>query len=71
MNIRWFGHAGFRISFMHSSVEKVVYIDAWMLNPMLPDDFKTVPEDADLVLVTHGHKDHAGSAPDFIKASKK
>ena len=30
-----------------------------------------MPEDADLVLVSHGHFDHAGSAPDLIKASKK
>ena len=30
-----------------------------------------MPDDADLVLVSHGHFDHAGSAPDIIKASKK
>jgi len=30
-----------------------------------------VPTDADLVLVSHGHFDHAGSAPDIIKASTK
>lgn len=31
----------------------------------------TVPDDADLCLVTHGHFDHSSSTPDIIKASKK
>jgi len=30
-----------------------------------------VPDDADLVLVTHGHFDHAKDAPELVKASKK
>lgn len=29
-----------------------------------------VPDDADLVLVTHGHFDHSSSSPDIVKASK-
>jgi len=38
----------------------------------LPEDYKDkVPDDADLVLVTHGHFDHAGSAADIVKGSKK
>ena len=74
LDIRWLGHAGFRISFPDSTdatVTRVVYIDTWLANPKLPADMKdTVPTDADLVLVTHGHFDHAGSTPDIVKASK-
>ena len=73
--MRWLGHAGFRVSFpdhADATKERVVYIDAWLENPKIPEEFKgTVPEDADLCLVTHGHFDHASSSPDLIKASKK
>ena len=75
LTIRWLGHAGFRVAFPDSkdaSVERVVYIDAWLQNPKLPQDFKgKTLEDADLMLVTHGHFDHASSAPDIVKGSKK
>ena len=73
--IRWLGHAGFRLSFPDSSdasLTRVVYFDPWLGNPKLPGDLKdVVPEDADLVLVSHGHFDHCISAPDLIKGSKK
>lgn len=73
--LRWLGHAGFRLAFPDAqdpAKTRVVYIDPWLGGPTLPEDLKnTVPDDADLVLVTHGHFDHAGSAPDFVKASKK
>ncbi len=67
------GHAGFRISFPSpTGQECVIYIDPWLANPKLPSDYEgKVPEDANLVLVTHGHFDHSTSAPDIIKASKK
>ena len=75
LTIRWLGHAGFRVAFpdsKDSSVERVVYIDAWLQNPKLPQDFKgKTLEDADLMLITHGHFDHASSAPDIVKGSKK
>ena len=72
LKIRWLGHAGFRISFQDTeNIERVIYIDAWLENPKIPEDFKKVPEDADFVLVTHGHFDHASSAPAILKASKK
>jgi len=73
--IRWLGHAGFKIS-ISDPVEKEemrnIYIDTWLQNPLIPEDLKegVVPNDADLVLVTHGHFDHSGSAPDLVKASK-
>ena len=76
IKIRWLGHAGFKLTFPDTTqnppVEKVLYIDLWMENSKLPQDLKdNVPDDADLVLATHGHYDHAGAAPPLIKASKK
>lgn len=75
LKIKWLGHAGFRIAFsdpVNADVERVVYIDTWLDNPKLPEDWKgKVPEDADLILVTHGHFDHSASTPAICKASKK
>ena len=31
----------------------------------------TVPDDADLFLISHGHFDHSASAHEFVKNSKK
>jgi len=55
--IRWLGHAGFKISFHDKDhVHRNIYIDAWLDNPFLPEDLKgSIPDDADLALVTHGH----------------
>lgn len=73
--IRWLGHAGFMLSFPDSndtSLTRVIYIDTWLENPKIPDDLKGImPDDADLVLVTHGHFDHSASAPGLVKNSKK
>ena len=52
-------------------MERVVYIDTWLDNPKMPEDSKKCPSDCDLFLVTHGHFDHAASAPEFIKTSTK
>ena len=73
--IRWLGHAGFKISFSdpkNASIIRNVYIDTWLGNPLLPEDVKAaVPDDADLIMATHGHFDHSGSCPDLLKNSKK
>ena len=75
VQIRWLGHAGFRVSFADPrdlQTQRVVYFDPWLGGPTLPEDLKgKVPDDADLVIVSHGHFDHAGSAPEIIKNSKK
>jgi len=57
VEIRWFGHASFRIS----DGENVIYIDPWKL----PGE----PHDADAIFVSHSHYDHC-SRPDVDKASK-
>ena len=51
----------------------MIYIDPWVQNPKFPHQAVNyyVPDDADLVLVSHGHFDAAICAPDFIKASSK
>ena len=75
LNIKWLGHAGFRIAFndpTDAEVERVIYVDTWLQNPKLPADWQgKIPDDADLILVTHGHFDHAASSPDLAKNSKK
>lgn len=43
--IHWLGHASFRIV----AEEMVIYIDPWKLEP---------GPKADLILITHGHRDH-------------
>ncbi len=55
-NIYWLGHDSFRLK-----GEKVVYIDPWKLSPDA--------EKADVVLVTHEHRDHL-SKDDIERISK-
>lgn len=55
--IIWLGHSAFRIT---SPSGKVIYIDPFLSqNPITPDAFKEADE-ADYVLLTHGHEDHVG-----------
>ena len=54
--IHWLGHASFRID-----EPVVIYIDPWKLGEAVP---------ADLILVTHGHRDHL-SVEDIAKIAKK
>jgi L-ascorbate metabolism protein UlaG (beta-lactamase superfamily) len=56
VNLKWLGHASFRIS----CGESVLYIDPWKLS--------SVQNDATVVLVSHGHYDHY-SAEDIAKIS--
>ena len=75
--IEWLGQAGFRIKSTHEGVTRVIYIDTWLGCPKTPDTLKdesgkvVTPTDADLVLVTHGHFDHASSAVEIAQASTK
>jgi len=59
--ITWLGHAGFRIEVEHNQTPYVIYIDIWLENSKYPEEWKQkgTPDDADLILVTHGHLDHS------------
>ena len=73
MKIRWLGHAGFKISLQDpsdSAITRNVYIDTWLDGPTFPSDAKDEMNDADLILVTHGHFDHSASAPTLYSQSK-
>jgi L-ascorbate metabolism protein UlaG (beta-lactamase superfamily) len=64
VSLKWLGRAGFIIT---SPGGKTIIIDPWIVdNPLCPikvDDIKA----ADIVLVTHDHSDHTGSAVDIAK----
>jgi L-ascorbate metabolism protein UlaG (beta-lactamase superfamily) len=57
VDIRWIGHASFRLA----EAQSVVYIDPWKL----PD----APHDADVVFVSHAHHDHC-SPEDVRKVAR-
>lgn len=56
VDLKWFGHSGFKISFKDANeIWRAIYIDIWIDNKNCPDEEKNrCPNDADLVLVTHG-----------------
>jgi L-ascorbate metabolism protein UlaG (beta-lactamase superfamily) len=62
--LRWLSHAGFIIT---SPQGRVLIIDPWIVdNPQCPLRLEDIKE-ADIVLVTHDHFDHVGSAVDICK----
>jgi L-ascorbate metabolism protein UlaG (beta-lactamase superfamily) len=59
----WLGQAAFRIT---TPGGKVIVIDPWVTtNPKTPPQYKSLDAlgKVDLILVTHGHYDHAADAP--------
>ena len=63
VSITWYGHSAFRIE---EQGGPSVLIDPWLENPNAPKgavDSVT----ADLILITHGHGDHIGNAPQIAK----
>lgn len=73
LDIKWFGHAGFKLQFLdEKDVHRNIYVDVWIDNKDCPEEEKKeCPNDADLVLVTHGQLDHSMHAPFLIMAGKR
>ena len=73
VDLKWFGHAGFKIQFLdEKDVHRNIYIDVWIDNKDCPEEEKKeCPNDSDLVLVTHGQLDHSMHAPFLIMAGKR
>ena len=73
VDIKWFGHAGFKVQFKDKDdVQRCLYIDIWIDNKDCPEDEKKeCPNDCDLALVTHGQLDHSMHAPFLLMAGKK
>jgi len=63
-SITWLGHSAFRLVLPD---ERVIYIDPWLAeNPSCPDKEKS-PQRCDMVLLTHGHFDHAGDTSALVE----
>lgn len=62
--ITWLSHSTFRIQTPDpvTNAPRIIYIDPWRASPKYPESEKIV-EQADLILVTHGHFDHCTDAP--------
>jgi len=73
VDLKWFGHAGFKVGFLDDKeVHRNIYIDVWIDNKDCPEEEKKeCPNDSDLVLVTHGQLDHSMHAPFLIMAGKR
>jgi L-ascorbate metabolism protein UlaG (beta-lactamase superfamily) len=57
LSFTWYGHSTFVIT---TPGGKRIVTDPWLKdNPMCPADMKRIPQ-ADLILLSHGHSDHAG-----------
>ncbi|MCL5116427.1 MAG: metal-dependent hydrolase [Firmicutes bacterium] len=62
--ITWLGHATFLVE---TPGKKTIVMDPWLTeNPKCPDEYRTLDK-ADIILISHGHFDHMGSAADLAK----
>jgi L-ascorbate metabolism protein UlaG (beta-lactamase superfamily) len=61
--LTWLGHSSFRLD---SPGGKRIYVDPWLDGPTFPEAEKEI-ERIDVLALTHGHGDHAGSAVDIAK----
>ncbi|MCP5039294.1 MAG: metal-dependent hydrolase [Rhodobacteraceae bacterium] len=65
MNIIWLGHSGFRIEIG----DQVLLVDPWLTgNPMFDEAQRAEAVSGTThILITHGHGDHTGDAPEISK----
>jgi len=59
--LTWLGHGSYRLD---TDCGTRIYVDPWLGSPTYPESEKN-PERADLMIITHGHGDHASSAAEF------
>lgn len=64
--LTWFGHAAFQIK---TPSGKVLLVDPWITNPANAAGKEQLAkiDQADLILVTHGHSDHVGNSVEIAK----
>jgi L-ascorbate metabolism protein UlaG (beta-lactamase superfamily) len=63
VQVTWLGHAAFRID---SPEGKRIYVDPWLDNPKCPENERD-PERIDILVLTHGHGDHANGSDELVK----
>jgi L-ascorbate metabolism protein UlaG (beta-lactamase superfamily) len=61
--LTWLGHGSFRLD---TPGGKRIYVDPWLSGPTFPASEKPI-ERIDVLVLTHGHGDHAGSAVEICK----
>lgn len=62
----WLGHSAVKLV---SPKGNIIYIDPFLThNPSTPDSLKKV-DNADFILLTHGHEDHVGDTLDIAKST--
>jgi L-ascorbate metabolism protein UlaG (beta-lactamase superfamily) len=61
--LTWLGHGSYRID---SPGGKRIYVDPWLDNPNCPESERE-PERVDVMVISHGHGDHVGSAVELGK----
>jgi L-ascorbate metabolism protein UlaG (beta-lactamase superfamily) len=67
VEVQWLGQSATKITSVQG---KVIVIDPWLkTNPKTPAEWKDLSKlgKVDLILVTHGHGDHVGDAPELAK----
>jgi L-ascorbate metabolism protein UlaG (beta-lactamase superfamily) len=65
----WYGHSAFKIT---TPSGKVLLLDPWITNPTNKNGKEDLAKlnQADLILISHGHFDHVGDATEIAKKTK-
>ena len=73
VDVKFYGHAGFKIHFLDEDDEhRNIYIDLWLDNKDCPaEDREAFQNNCDLSLVTHAQEAASGSTPQLALQSKR